>query len=147
MIKNMNEAALCEGVSAIVLLSHGPLALSLIASAKQILGEGETESLIALCLEDADNAKAYGDELMKIIEAIPKGSLLLFDLFGGTPCNQYCEKGIGRGMFALTGVNLGMLLEALSERESLSGEELFEAVLEAGRAGVVNLRQLEEAAR
>ena len=64
--------------------------------------------------------------------------LILTDLFGGTPCNVAMMLREKYNAKVLCGVNLPMLIEAANLRDTAGCvEELAEAVLDTGRAGVL----------
>ena len=70
----------------IILLSHGPLAVSLVDTAKMVFGE--SENLAAFSFEEGDDADQYRMKVAETLERFPVGSVVMLDLFGGTPCNQ-----------------------------------------------------------
>ncbi len=105
-----------SGMPGIVILSHGPMAVSMIDSAALILGS--VENIAAFALEEGDDSSAFGDAFTNAIRAFDAGALVLIDLFGGTPCNQllyHCRQE-HLNIEALTGVNMPMLLDAVTSR-------------------------------
>ena len=70
----------------IILLSHGPFAVSLVDTAKMLFGE--SENIAAYSLEPGDDIDKYREAFVEMINEFPEGSMILVDLFGGTPCNQ-----------------------------------------------------------
>ena len=75
------------------------------------------------------------------LEAAPEGSLVLCDLFGGTPSNVTASLLAAHAVCAVTGLNLAMLIEACTMRASMKGKTLAEAVLAAAAAGCRDLRK------
>src|SRR5699024_11376174 len=76
------------------------------------------------------------------IDAFPKGSLILVDLFGGTPCNQvmrYVQEK-GQPLEVVGGMNLPMLVNSVIAREEKSGKEL-------DRKSVVKGKRVEQGGR
>ena len=119
----------------IIVASHGEFAAGIKQSASMILGEAELlESVVFMPSEGPD------DLYKKIQDAITKlGTeevLFLVDLWGGSPFNQsnrfFEEAPEKRAIVA--GLNLPMLLAALSEREDLNtAHEVAKAIVPEGR--------------
>lgn len=122
----------------IVITSHGILAEGLRAAAQMILGHQEAVQTVGLgAAENLDNF------LIKLRQAAAQvdrgvGVLVLADLFGGSPCNTAAHL-VQDGIEVVTGANLPMLLEALSQREERTPKELAEVVLVAAREGTRRL--------
>ncbi len=49
---------------------------------------GESENIAAYSLEPGDDIDKYREAFVETINEFPEGSMILVDLFGGTPCNQ-----------------------------------------------------------
>lgn len=121
----------------ILILSHGPLCNALIESAKLI--SGDVDGIVGLPLEPGCDVSAYADRACAMLNEMPEGSIILFDLFAGTPFNQLVARFQEQPFCALCGVNLPMLLDANTMRETLSGAELIRAVEEAAQESIVNV--------
>lgn len=128
-------------IPGLLLLSHGPLALSIIESAELIAGE--FASVGAISLEEGDSPDAFAEEYVRIYEALPKEPLILLDLYGGTPCNIVMRDALlkQRKVLALGGLSLPMLIEAKTLRESLSGQALLGRLEENSKDGIVNVSE------
>jgi mannose/fructose-specific phosphotransferase system component IIA len=124
-------------VPGVLILSHGPLCMSLIESAKMI--SGEAENIFALPFEDGADIIAYAKEAKSIFEKLPEGSVVLFDLFAGTPFNQFIIQCEGMKIEGLSGVNLPLLLDILAQRKYKRGGELIAAVKEFADEAIVNI--------
>ena len=119
----------------IIVASHGEFAAGIKQSASMILGEAELlESVVFMPSEGPE------DLYKKIQDAIAKlGTeevLFLVDLWGGSPFNQsnrfFEEAPEKRAIVA--GLNLPMLLAALSEREDLdTAHEVAKAIVPEGK--------------
>ena len=119
----------------IIVASHGEFAAGIKQSASMILGEAELlESVVFMPSEGPD------DLYKKIQDAITKlGTeevLFLVDLWGGSPFNQsnrfFEEDPKKRAIVA--GLNLPMLLAALSEREDVeTAHEVAKAIVPEGK--------------
>lgn len=125
-----------ENLPGIILLSHGPFAVSLLDTAKMLFGD--SENLAAFSFEEGDDADRYRETFAETIDAFPKGSLILVDLFGGTPCNQvmrYVQEK-GQPLEVVGGMNLPMLVNSVIAREEKSGKEFSLDTVENGKNGI-----------
>ena len=96
----------------IILLSHGPLAVSLVDTAKMVFGE--SENLAAFSFEEGDDADQYRMKVAETLERFPVGSVVMLDLFGGTPCNQMMRwiQETGKPLEIVAGIGKGVLLSS-----------------------------------
>lgn len=108
----------------ILLGTHGRFGEELIKSAELILGEMKNvrsfSLLPGMALED------YVPSVKETLQELPKGTLCLVDLFGGTPCNAFCALSREYGNVVVTGLNLAMLMEVYMNKDQLSNQELAE---------------------
>lgn len=56
--------------------------------------------------------------------------LCLVDLFGGTPCSTFLSLSRDYDLCVLTGLNLPLVIEAISMLENLNSEDLVDHLLE-----------------
>ena len=115
----------------IIIASHGEFAAGIKQSASMILGETEgLESVVFMPSEGPDDL--YGN-IQKAIEKLGTEEVLfLVDLWGGSPFNQsnrfFEDNPEKRAIVA--GLNLPMLLAALSEREDYNtAHEVAKAII------------------
>lgn len=65
------------------------------------------------------------------------GVLIMTDLFGGTPSNLSLKIAMKKGNAeTLTGVNLPMIIQFITERETQTLDELIESCIEAAQDGI-----------
>lgn len=129
-----------EGTAQVLILSHGDFCESALRTAA-LLG-ADTSGVTALPLRENVPMEEYAGQVAAALDELPDGSIVFLDLFGGTPFNTVARLLLDREVFAFTGFNLPMLIEAMSSRDVYStGEELAEAVREAGQAGMRDVRQ------
>ena len=109
---------------------------------------GDCPNIACIGLEPSDDIDDWGKELGALTETFPKGTIVLMDLFGGTPCNQYLMNMAGEVLTrkngqacAVAGVNLSMVLEAIGQRECAELKEISEILDKAGKEAVVNVLQ------
>ncbi|MEQ1894286.1 MAG: PTS fructose transporter subunit IIA [Planctomycetota bacterium] len=117
----------------ILILTHGALGEALLRSAGHVLGSrpvyAETIEIVAgespeTILEHARQALAKVDQ--------GHGVLVLTDIFGATPANTALKLLLDGEVEGISGVNLPMLLRALTHRA-----EPLADVVEKSRAGAV----------
>ncbi len=119
----------------IVVVTHGQLARELVAAAEMIIGEIPNVTAVSIGWHESPD-----DAQREIADAIGraesgKGTVVLTDMFGGTPSNlsmTFLEKG---RVEVVTGVNLPMLIRLASLREEEEGDDLLELATEAAREG------------
>ncbi len=119
----------------IVVVTHGQLARELVAAAEMIVGEIPNVTAVSIGWHESPD-----DAQREIADAIGraesgKGTVVLTDMFGGTPSNlsmTFLEKG---RVEVVTGVNLPMLIRLASLREEEEGDDLLELATEAAREG------------
>ncbi len=119
----------------IVVVTHGQLARELVAAAEMIVGEIPNVTAVSIGWHESPD-----DAQREIADAIGraesgKGTVVLTDMFGGTPSNlsmTFLEKG---RVEVVTGVNLPMLIRLASLREEEEGDDLLELATGAAREG------------
>lgn len=136
-------------VIGVVIVAHGDLSTALISSAELILGA--QENVVGVRLTPQDNLDtclcSLGEGLTQVDSS--EGVLILVDLFGGTPCNAAALSARDRSFPIVSGVNLPMLLEVLTNRDcGLSPEELAGLAIQAGQSSILDVSaQLKPKAR
>lgn len=129
---------------AILILSHGELANAFLNTSKLIMGE--QVNIIALGLEASESREDYQVRLVEACESLDHqdGILVLTDLYGGTPSNAAILSlfGVYPNLQMVTGINLAMVIEALTLRTSKSLNESVEFLKETGCQGIVDVRAM-----
>ena len=126
----------------VLLIAHGALAQWLVESAKMIMGD-DIPNYRALQLEIGADLEQYKSDFLTAVRELNTGDgvLVLADLFAGTPANTALQNLRQEGYGLLTGANLAMVVEALSNRDGMTLEEVKEAALEAAKASMVDINQ------
>lgn len=123
----------------IVVVTHGQLARELVAAAEMIVGEIPNVTAVSIGWHDSpDDAQREIEQAIARAES-GKGTVILTDMFGGTPSNlsmMFLDKG---RVEVVTGVNLPMLIKLASLREEEEGDDLLEVAAEAAREGKDNI--------
>lgn len=113
----------------IVLLTHGGWGSALLKGVEMILGKVDFVHEIAL--EPTYTLPEYKQMVDEYLDTVSPDSLIMVDLFGGTPSNVGAMVGNQRGMKVFSGLNASMLLEACVELQN-DGKLDYETVLAAG---------------
>ena len=119
----------------IVVVTHGQLARELVSAAEMIIGEIPNVTAVSIGWhESPDDALREIEEAIKRADA-GKGTVVLTDMFGGTPSNLSLTFLKKDRVEVVTGVNLPMLIRLASLREEEEEDDLMELASEAAREG------------
>ena len=122
----------------IVVVSHADLGDALFRAAEMIVGA--TEGLYSVSLLPKDSPEGFGEKLAAALQPIEgEETLVLIDLFGGTPYNVAARQVLKQNVECVTGANLPMLLELVMSRDDASLSDLAEEIARAGQESVKNL--------
>lgn len=125
----------------IVVVSHGGLAEQLIRSAEMI--GGEAKDVYSVGLQPGDEPETFSKKLDAVMDEIgEQETLILIDIFCGTPYNIAAPQIQKAYVECVTGANLPMLIEAMLCREDISVSELAETIEQIGNDSIKNLRPL-----
>ena len=113
----------------IVLLTHGGWGEALVRSLRMILGPIDCVHEIAL--EPSCTLSEYMEMVREYVDTISLDSIIITDLFGGTPSNVAAVIGNQAGIRVFCGLNAPMLLEACMELQG-DGRLNGDAILSAG---------------
>lgn len=127
----------------LLVASHGGLAAALLDAAAMICGPAERATAVGL--DPTDTPEAYRDRLLAAITP-GRPTLILTDLYGGTPQNVAVATARSAELRLISGVNLGLLIEALTADEPL-GDALVERLVASARDSIVDLAALLAARR
>ena len=128
----------------VLILSHCELTKELIKTAEVIAGKRENLFYIDQDIKN-ENLASLQEKISEILIKInnEKGTLILTDMLGGTPCNASVLLTKDFNIEVLTGVNLPMILSAIfASRSAQNAKELADKVLSDGKKSMVNAKQL-----
>ena len=123
----------------VLIVTHGSIGESLLASAKQILDDEPplTATLGVSRNDDPDDLILRAKRLLKQLDT-GDGVLVLTDIFGATPGNAISHLLDDGHIEGVSGISLPMLLRVLASRKgSLSGA--VKRALSGGTEGVVHM--------
>lgn len=126
----------------VLVVSHSSLCKGLIEAVEMILGEGQGVEYLSL---DTDGIEIFDKNLKNKLQKLKEQSkeiLVLADLFGGSPFNKVMlEAANDENIKIITGVNLGMLIEAIINNNNNINtvlENIISSAQESIKLGVIS---------
>ena len=125
----------------VLVISHGAIGETLLASAEQILGarQAQVATLGVSRADDPDKVLARARGLAAQLDT-GAGVLVLTDMFGATPCNVASRLLADGRVEGVSGVSLPMLVRVLSGRNGSLAAGVQRA-LSGGAEGVVHMNR------
>ena len=101
----------------ILIVAHGTLGESLIHCASHVMGS-RPPHLMQIGVTVHDDPQAILPQALKLVKQLDQGNgvLVLSDIYGATPCNIAAKLLIPGKVEGVAGVNLPMLIRALTYR-------------------------------
>jgi len=123
----------------ILIIAHGTLGDSLIHCACHVFG-GQQARLLQFGVAVHDDPGALLPQVRKLVGELDDGSgvLILTDIYGATPSNLACRLVEPGRVDCVAGVNLPMLVRAITYRNDPLAA-VAEKALSGGREGVVHV--------
>ncbi|MCR1900006.1 PTS fructose transporter subunit IIA [Irregularibacter muris] len=121
----------------IFILTHGKAGEELKNSAEMILGP--LEKVFVYSLLPGMSPENYISKVKESLNGSPDGSIIMTDLFGGTPSNIAAMLSKDYNISAVAGLNMAMLIGADELRKELRGEELAEAIISISKQACRNI--------
>jgi PTS system mannose-specific IIA component len=125
----------------ILIVAHGNLGDSLIQCATHVMGSRPPQ-LEQFGIQTNDDPCAMLPQMQAVVAQLDQGDgvLILSDIYGATPCN-IVRKLLKTGkVLGVAGVNLPMLVRALTYRNG-DLNALAEKALSGGQEGVINFTE------
>ncbi len=106
----------------IILCGHGEFSTGVLSASNMIFGE--QENLSAITFNQSEGLEDLKEKYESLID-LDEETLIMVDLFGGSPYNAAAQVAYGKdNIDIVTGLNLPMLLEVLSNRPNSSLMEI-----------------------
>lgn len=123
----------------LLIVAHGTLGESLIHCASHVMGKRPLylRQLGVTIHDDPEAILPQGRDLVRFLDQ-GKGVLVMTDIFGATPANIACRLLEPGRVEGISGINLPMLIKALSYREE-SMKDLIEKSLTGANEGVIRM--------
>ena len=125
----------------VLLITHGSTGAALLSAAEHVLGAAQANAT-AIAVGAADDRAAVLGGARRQIAALDDGDgvIVLADVYGATPSNiGACLLQAGR-VAGIAGVNLPMLVKALSCR-TMPLDQVVTHAMAAGARGQVNMKE------
>jgi len=124
-------------MTGIVLVTHSQLGEALIEATEFIVGK-KPKNIVSVSIDLAESADKLREKIATGIKAVnrKKGVLILTDMFGGTPSNlsySFLEEG---RIEVISGVNLPILLRAVTTRKEMELDELATSLETYGKKSI-----------
>lgn len=126
----------------ILVVTHGPLAKSILESSEMLIGK--SNGVETLSLSPGDSFEGFQQRLISKASTLDEGAgvLVLADLLGGSPYNAAARSMLHCNIECLTGLNLSMLLTAVDQREYCNLKQLVKECKSAAISNITDVRQL-----
>ena len=123
----------------ILIVAHGTLGESLIHCASHVMGKRPQylRQLGVTVHDDPEAILPQGRELIRFLDQ-GQGVLVMTDIFGATPSNIACNLLVPDRVQGVSGINMPMLIKALTYREQ-SMEVLIQKALLGAQEGVIRM--------
>ena len=126
----------------ILFVSHGDLSRAMISSAEMIAGS-QGKAIEAIGLYVNENPELLEQKIRDFLNDNRGEEILVFtDLVSGTPFNVVGSLMQEYSFGHMSGINLGLLLEALLLREEMTVQQLLDHLTEAFPSSVMNVNAL-----
>jgi PTS system mannose-specific IIA component len=127
----------------LLLVSHGKLAKAMLESAEIIVGS--QPEVKTLCLHPEDTPEAFREKINQILAAWQdEDVMVLSDIRSGTPFNATASLMQQFNFRHISGINLGMLIEVLIDRELMTAEEAGDKLMELAGQSILDVNTLLE---
>jgi PTS system mannose-specific IIA component len=117
----------------LVLVTHGRLAAEFVSAMEHVVGP--QRNVRAVCIGPEDDMEARRAEILEAVAAVEEGqgTVVLTDMFGGTPSNLAISIMDRARVEVIAGINLPMLIKLASLREKADLARAVDQAQEAGR--------------
>jgi len=131
----------------VLIVTHADLGQELINAVALIAGE--QEKVKAIGLHHGDGVDSFEKAIMDSIEALDEGDgvLVFTDFLGGTPANAVMRCMKKKSFPCITGANMPMVVEALTDRDGLDARQVEASCLQVGMEGIIKLEDVYEQSR
>ena len=117
----------------LVLVTHGRLAAEFVTAMEHVVGP--QEAIVPICIGPEDDMEGRRNDIAEAIRSVDTGdgTIVLTDLFGGTPSNLAISLMKTDSVEVIAGINLPMLIRLESARKTMKVVDAVAAAREAGR--------------
>jgi len=117
----------------LVLVTHGRLAAEFVTAMEHVVGP--QEQIAPICIGPDDDMEGRRNDIAEAIKSVDTGdgTIVLTDLFGGTPSNLAISLMKTDSVEVIAGINLPMLIRLASARRTMKIKAAVAAARDAGR--------------
>ena len=117
----------------VVIVTHGNLATEFFNALQHVVGP--QTNMKPICIGADDNMELCREQISTAIKEVDSGdgTIVLTDMFGGTPSNLSISFLRPEKVEVLAGINLPMLVSLASKRKTATLEEVATHAQQAGR--------------
>ena len=127
----------------LIVLSHGSFAQGLVETSMMLYGHAGGNNVYPICLGPEESTEEYLGRVTEKLED-PEKTLVLIDIYGGSPFNTVVKLSREKKIYALAGINVPLMLEILVRRETMSAREILEEVTQLAEGSIVNVTNVIE---
>lgn len=126
----------------LVLVTHGNLALEFISAMQHVVGH--QDQVEPVCIGPEDDMDVRRKEILEKVNRVNSGdgTIVLTDMFGGTPSNLALSIMENADVEIIAGINLPMLIKLCSLRKDNSLKDAVNGAQEAGKKYITVASQL-----
>ena len=116
-----------------ILVTHGNLAEEFVHAMEHVVGH--QDAVATVCIGPSDDMERRRREIANAIKQVDtgEGTIILTDLFGGTPSNLAISLMKAGVVEVIAGINLPMLIRLAKARQCMSVQDAAIAARDAGR--------------
>ncbi|MGM1022205.1 MAG: PTS sugar transporter subunit IIA [Bacillota bacterium] len=129
----------------VIVGTHGKLSKEILRSTEMIFGH--LENVVGVTFEPGESVNGLVEKYKAALETIDwtDGLIFLVDLFGGSPYNAASRIVVGyEKMDIVTGVNLPMIVDLLTNRGLEEVENLSDLAIRAGQDSMKSFRVIRD---
>jgi mannose PTS system EIIA component len=117
----------------LILVTHGHLAEQFVEAMEHVVGP--QEAVATICIGPNDDMEQRRSEIARAIRSVDsgEGTIILTDLFGGTPSNLAISLLDAGHVEVIAGINLPMLIRLAGARKAMDVTAAVAAAAAAGR--------------
>ena len=122
----------------LIVASHGPLSASIVKSASLIAGSSSIADIKTISITMETSVEEVRQAVETILESFDENDkiLALTGIYGGSITRVISEYIGVRKLDVITGVNLGILLEAIFMKDTMEYDELVSYLIVNGKNGI-----------
>ena len=118
----------------LVLVTHGNLAMEFVNAMQHVVGR--QDAVATVCIAPNDDMERRRKDIAAAITSVDSGdgTIVLTDLFGGTPSNLAISLMKAGVVEVIAGINLPMLIRLSGARKTMTVNAAVSAARDAGRS-------------